>query len=188
LQDDWKERMLAQESPPQELSRQAAECSRLLERLQRVQELYLAGDIDRERYAQEQADCRRRLVELTDHTATAIQSAARMFEMSEEEWVELTRLKKKVLMQSALARATVVRNQLTAVQPTSAAYPLIEMALRRGPDNRCHSGSDGNQARTRIPVVTFLPNQIGLQGLLHKSPSPVLAQHSPRRKLIVQDE
>jgi hypothetical protein len=58
LGNDWKEQILAWPKPPDELARQASECTRLLERLKRAREMYLAGGIDRERYAREQNECK----------------------------------------------------------------------------------------------------------------------------------
>jgi site-specific DNA recombinase len=161
LPSDWQDQLLAEPSPPEELAQQAAERSRLESRLRRVQELYLAGDLDRDRYDQEQRDIKQKLADLTDIAESAILSVAQMFEYSDEEWAALPRLKRKSLVQLALARATLVRDQLRALQPSYAAYPLIRLALDGGHPhervgNRCHSGSDG--PRLRSSNVRLIPN------------------------------
>jgi len=65
LPPDWQGRLLAQPSPPQELARRtptgAAEGP-----AGAVRELYLAGEIDRERFAQEQRDGKQRIADLAD--------------------------------------------------------------------------------------------------------------------------
>jgi hypothetical protein len=156
LPSDWQAQLLAQPSPPEELAQQAAERSRLQSRLERVQELYLAGDMDRDRYVQEQREIKQKLADLTDVAESAILSVAQMFEYSDEEWAALPRLKRKSLVQLALARATLVRDQLRALQPSYAAYPLIRLALGGGHPhervgNRCHSGSDGRDSLSPDP-------------------------------------
>jgi site-specific DNA recombinase len=161
LPSDWQAQLLAQPSPPEELAQQAAERSRLQSRLERVQELYLAGDMDRDRYVQEQREIKQKLADLTDVAESAILSVAQMFEYSDEEWAALPRLKRKSLVQLALARATLVRDQLRALQPSYAAYPLIRFALEGGHPrervgDRCHSGSDG--PRLRSSNVRLIPN------------------------------
>jgi site-specific DNA recombinase len=161
LPPDWQAQLLAQPSPPDELARQAAERSRLKSRLERVRELYLAGDMDRERYVQEQRDVKQKLVDLTDVAEFAILSVAQMFEYSDEQWAALPRLKQKSLVQMALARATLVRDQLRALQPSYAACPLIRLALegrhpRERVGDRCHSGSDG--PRLQSSNVRLIPN------------------------------
>jgi site-specific DNA recombinase len=143
LPPDWQARLLASASPPQELARRDAERERLQTRLERTRELYLAGDIDRERYVKEQTDCQQKLADLTNVTGSGILSAAQLFELSDEEWAGLTKLQKRSLVQFALARATLVRDQLRAVRPTYAAYPLIRLTLS---GERCLSGSDGRRA------------------------------------------
>ena len=135
---DWQERLLSQASPPQELAAQAAEKASLRERLQRVKQLYLAGDLSREQYDAEQAEYKQRIIALNDYTASEIQSAARLFQVADAKWTALTRLRQKSLVQKALARATVLDRRLRAVQPTSAAYPIVKMALEEGPSSRCH--------------------------------------------------
>jgi hypothetical protein len=156
LPSDWQAQLLAQPSPPEELAQQAAERSRLQSRLERVQELYLAGDMDRDRYVQEQREIKQKLADLTDVAESAILSVAQMFEYSDEEWAALPRLKRKSLVQLALARATLVRDQLRALQPSYAAYPLIRFALEGGHPrervgDRCHSGSDGRDSLSPDP-------------------------------------
>jgi hypothetical protein len=37
----------------------------------------------------------------------------------------------------------VLDGRLRAVQPSSAAYPIMKMALEEGPSSRCQCGSDG---------------------------------------------
>ena len=129
------------------MARQAAERARLIERLKRARELLLAGDIDREHYAQEQRDCKTRIADLMDVSGSSIQAAAQLFELTDEEWASLPRLKQKSLAQLALARATLAGNRLKAIQPSKAAYPLIRLALEAEPAARCHSGSDGIRTR-----------------------------------------
>jgi site-specific DNA recombinase len=147
LPPDWQRQLLDQPSPPEELARRDANLGRLKVRLARVRELYLAGDIDRDRYAQEQQDVKQRITDLADVSHSVILSVARMFEMPDEQWANLPRLKQKSLVQLALARATLVRDRLGAVRPSCAAYPLIRLALDGGYGNRCHSGSDGIRTR-----------------------------------------
>jgi len=145
LPPDWRGQLLAQPSPPQELARRDAELARLKARLERVRELYLAGEIDRERFAQEQRDGKQRIADLADVSHSVLLSIAQMLEMPDEQWAGLTRLKQKSLVQLALARATLVRDQLRAVRPSCAAYPLIRLALDGGNGSKlCHSGSDGS--------------------------------------------
>ena len=64
---------------------------------------------------------------------------------------------------------------------TNAKNPLKQRVLQIL-EQTTIGGSDGIGSLTRIPVVTFLPNRIAFQCLLHKSPSPVLAEHSPPSK------
>jgi hypothetical protein len=134
---------------------------RLQVRAERAQELYLAGDMDRERYVQEQRNIKQKLADLTDVADSAILSVAQMFEYSDEEWAALPRLKRKSLVQLALARATLVRDRLRALQPSYAAYPLIRLALEGGHPltrvgDRCHYGSDGPCLRSSN--VRLLPS------------------------------
>jgi hypothetical protein len=141
--------------------------------LERARELYLAGDIDRDRYAQEQQDVKQRIADLADVSHSVILSMARMFEMPDEQWASLPRLKQKSLVQELVARATLVRDRLGAVRPSCAAYPLIRLALDGGYGNRCHSGSDGCPMSQRA----FDPLPLGAQG-----DTTVLPTRSPNEK------
>jgi hypothetical protein len=79
-------------------------------------------------------------------------STARLFELPDEDWGALSELEQKVLVQQALAWATVVQHRLKSVQPSPAAYPLMKMALSRGPDPVCHRGSDPRRSLCDIEI------------------------------------
>jgi len=76
-------------------------------------------------------------------------STARLFNLPDEDWEILPRLKQKSLAQRTLARATVVGHRLRAMQSSKAAYPFIRLALEAGPASRWHSGRDGERIGRR---------------------------------------
>ena len=107
------------------LARRDAEVTRLKARRKRVRERYLAGDIDRERLTQLQRDGKQRIADLADVSYSVILSVAQMLAMPDGQRPGLTRLKQKSLVQLALARATLVRDQLRRLDPLVMPIPLF---------------------------------------------------------------
>ena len=109
----------------------------LRQRLNRLTELYLEGDIGRERYKQERAELIERTMSLTFVGKSAIPSAARALEDFEATWAEASQLEKKKLLRVLVAVASgrfavqsaFVSNSLS---PCSVEHETLSMSQRDG--------------------------------------------------------
>ena len=114
-------------------------------RLDRLVELYLAGDLAPERYHREKRLCYDRLADLHPNGYSAIIEAGQLLEQFEQVWLAGTHLAKKELLQFAVA-AVLIRGKLVrAVQLTEAFYPFVPYRIGR------NSGSDGCHRLVKTP-------------------------------------
>jgi len=109
----------------------------LRQRLNRLTELYLEGDIGRERYKQERAELIERTMSLTFVGKSAIPSAARALEDFEATWAEASQLEKKKLLRVLVAVASgrfAVCSAFVSISlsPCSVEHETLSMSQRDG--------------------------------------------------------
>ena len=110
-------------------------------RLARLVDLYLAGDLDRDRYEREKRACYDQLADLRPNGYSVIMDAGETLEQFETLWSTATALEKKKLLRSSVA-AVLIRGKLVcAIQLTEAYYPFVPYRNVR------NYGSDGIRTR-----------------------------------------
>ena len=148
LPPDWRERArrLVLSLKEQENLAQQEQVLRL--RLERLKELYLAGDISREEYQQEKRRTNGALANLVPGELSAILGVGELLANFSQKWEEAKSLQKKhELLRGAVAGARVKGYRLVAVHVTQPLYPLITKVvgplLGEGDPGHCLSGPDG---------------------------------------------
>jgi DNA invertase Pin-like site-specific DNA recombinase len=140
LPADWRERLRARFDRTDESRR--AERGAVKQKLARLRELYLEGDIERDDYQQRRENYRESLANLTDIRLTAMIATGFILQHIREIIATADEKTIKKLLQ-ALLTAVITRDKaLTAWQPNSASYPLLKNTHHHI-DGACHSGSDG---------------------------------------------
>jgi site-specific DNA recombinase len=137
VSDERLEAITAELYPPGSQEQLAEEEARLRARLARASELYLAGDISRERYREEKWACREALTNLRPVEISAIIDAVPHLTNVVREWETASPRQKNRLLRTVVAAAFVHGDTLVACQATELCYPLMYRLY-------CHSGSDGN--------------------------------------------
>jgi hypothetical protein len=118
------------------------EASLKQERLQRVPELYLAGDITRSRYLEEKWSAQVALASLHPLPKDAIMAAGSYLQDFDHRWLEAHSFSDNArLLRLAIAAAFVKGRSLVAVGPTGSFFPLMHY---------CWSGSDGDRSRDHL--------------------------------------
>jgi site-specific DNA recombinase len=141
LPSNWREEVLAGLCSPEDRSAMEHKRQELRTRLDRLVELYLVGDLSRERYEQEKRACYDQLADLHPNGYSVILNAGETLERFQSLWSTGTALEQKKLLRSAVA-AVLIRGKLVrAVQLREAFYPFVP--YRNG---RNH-GSDGIRTR-----------------------------------------
>jgi site-specific DNA recombinase len=135
LPDDWEERLVEFLHPPDDRAEVKEQERKYQERLERAQELYLAGDISRSRYLEEKWAAQVALTNLHPHPKDAIIAAGSYLRDFGRLWSEAhSNPDKARLLRVAVAAAFVKGRSLVALKPTESFFPLMHY---------CWSGSDG---------------------------------------------
>lgn len=113
-----------------------------VERLQRAKTLYLAGDIDKDRYDGEKERCEIARESLPFNEPSAIIASIHDARQQLDGWGELQDIKKKRLVRLVLERAYVQGEAILAVQPSFAFAPLLNQDVLG-----CNCGPDGYRTR-----------------------------------------
>ncbi len=152
LPPNWREEVLAGLCSPEERAATEQKEQEVRARLERLVELYLAGDVDRERYEREKRACYDQLADLHPNGYSATIQAGEILERFETLWSTGSALEQKKLLRCAVA-AVLIRGKLVcAVQLTEAFYPFVPYRNGR------NSGSDGIRTRgLRLDRPTCLP-------------------------------
>jgi len=137
LPPDWRERVDAWLHSPDELGDIQAEEAHIRARLERATELYLEGDIDKERFLEEKWACETALTNLHPPERSGIIEAGLFLEQFDLLWSQATEpIQKRKLLRLALVVAFTSGSKLVAVQPTQPFYPLMHLFWRCGSDGR----------------------------------------------------
>ena len=145
---DWESWLMRILRPGEDLEEMRKQEAAVRERLARAKELYLAGDIDKERYEKEKLACHRALADLRPKEITDIIAAVQMLKDFEQRWAAASDLEKKKLLRGAVAAAFIRGHALVAVQPQEQLYPLLHCF---------YYGSDGNSSTSYdVPVYQLL--------------------------------
>jgi site-specific DNA recombinase len=110
------------------------------DRLQRAKILYLAGDIDKDRYDAEKERYEIARESLPFREPGAIIASIHNTRQQLDEWNELQDIKKKRLVRLVLERAYVQGEALVAIQPTYAFAPMLNQDVLG-----CNCGPDGGR-------------------------------------------
>jgi DNA invertase Pin-like site-specific DNA recombinase len=150
LPDDWEERIVEFLHPPDDRAEVREQEHRWQERLARAQELYLAGDISRDRYLEEKWAAQIALTSLHPVPKDVMMAAGSYLQDFDRLWSEAHSYPDKArLLRVAVAAAFVKGRSLVALQPTESFFPLMHY---------CWSGSDGIRTRDlRLDRPTCLP-------------------------------
>ena len=141
LPSNWRDEVLARAFSAEEMEAREQSRREIESRLARIADLYLEGDLDRDRYEQEKRTCYDQLADLHPNGYSAIMKAGETLERFETLWSTGTALEKKKLLRSSLA-AVLIRGKLVcAAQLTEAFYPFVPYRNGR------NSGSDGRGLR-----------------------------------------
>ncbi len=135
LPSDWRERVMEIAIPPEQRATIEEGEREVQSRLQRATNLHLQGHITYEQFLTEKRRAQVVRADLRPSEIGAIITAGEILEDFDRRWKRTKEpLKQNGLLRIALAGVQVQRYELTAVQPTLAAYPLVRL---------CRSGSDG---------------------------------------------
>ena len=141
LPPTWREEALARLCSAEALEAMERSEREIGSRLARLVDLYLAGDLDRDRYEREKRACYDQLADLRPNGYSVIIDAGETLEQFETLWSTETALEKKKLLRSALAAVLIRGKLIRAVQLREAFYPFVPYRLGR------NSGSDGIRTR-----------------------------------------
>jgi site-specific DNA recombinase len=135
LPEDWPERLVEFLHPPEDRAEVKAQEQKWQGRLERAQELYLAGDISRSHYLEEKWSAQVALASLHPLPKDAIMAAGSYLQDFDRLWSEAHSFADKArLLRFAVAAAFVKGRSLVALQPTGSFVPWMR---------HCWSGSDG---------------------------------------------
>ena len=140
LPSDWRDRIARR--PRLDDDARAARRQGLRRKLERLQELYLEGEIDRDRYRRRRQNYREQLRDLTNTDRTDMIATAYILQQPEVFATDDLLVKKK-LLQAMLAAVIVQGGALTAWQANSALYPLLSNTPLSAEEKECLYGSDG---------------------------------------------
>jgi len=159
LPPNWRERIAPFIHSVEEMEAKRQERAELCQRLSRLTELYLEGDIGRERYKRERTELIERTMSLTFVGKSAILSAVRALEDFEATWAEASQLEKKKLLRELVAVASVRGDLLCRVHLSATAYPLAQLSMRH---SQCLSGSDGRCSESAKTIRLLSPDKVYL--------------------------
>ena len=136
LPSDWREQVIKITMPVEQRAAMEDGKQEVQARLQRATNLYLQGHITYEQFLAEKHRAQVVGANLRPARIDDIMAVGQVLEDFDQHWKRAKEpLKQNGLLRVALAGVRVQRYELTAVQPTLAAYPLVRL---------CRSGSDGN--------------------------------------------
>lgn len=139
LPADWRERVTDALIPAERQASLAEQEEEIQARVERATRLYLEGHIAHEQFLEEKHRAQIALANLCPAEMGAIIALGELLENFDSHWAKArTPLEKNGLLREALARVRVQGYTLTAVQPSLAFYPLVEV---------CRSGADGRHSR-----------------------------------------
>ncbi len=156
LPPDWQANLLREQGlDPDELARQQAT---LENRLARAKELYMAGDLEKSDFEAEKRDFKFKLADLQNTEIRDIIAANEKLRQLMTEWCNLTNLKKKKLLQLAVATVYAQGQKLCRAQPTRLVFPLLKQASLNG-EICFYNGSDGSSdLRNTGTVLMTVPD------------------------------
>jgi site-specific DNA recombinase len=137
LPSNWREDVAARLYSAEDREAMEREEQAIQARMERLVELYLAGDVDRTHYEREKRICYDRLADLRPAGYSAIMEAGGTLEHFEHLWSTGSALEQKKLLRSAVAAALIRGKLVRAVQLTEAFYPFVPYRNGR------NYGSDG---------------------------------------------
>ena len=140
LPPDWQANLLREQGiDPDDLARQQAQVEA---RLARAKDLYLTGDLDRTAFEDEKREAKFKLANLQNTGLGDIITSNKKLRQLVTEWHSLTNLKKKKLLQLAVAAVYAQGQELCRAQPTRLVFPLLKQASLCG-EICFYYGSDG---------------------------------------------
>ncbi len=151
LSPNWREEVVAAMHPDLDAEEIREREEAISARLERVQQLYIEGDIGRERYERERAECKARLSDLRPVGYDDIIAVGEFLQNAS--WDALTPLQKKKRSRTMFTTVLIRGTKLQAAKPTEAFYALIQHSagLRQSTFQReegyRNNGSDGIRTR-----------------------------------------
>ena len=140
LPQNWREDVVARLYPAEDRAAMEREEQAIRARMERLVELYLAGDVDRVHYEREKRASYDRLADLRPAGYSDIMEAGGTLERFEHLWSASSALEQKKLLRFAVAAVLIRGKLIRAVKLTESFYPFVP--YRNG--RKC--GSDGRRA------------------------------------------
>jgi site-specific DNA recombinase len=125
LPPDWRKDILARLCSAEDRAAMEREEQAVQARLERLVELYLAGDVDRAHYEREKRACYDRLADLRPAGYSAIMEAGGTLERFAHLWSTGSALEQKKLLRLAVAAALIRGKLVRAVKLREAYYPFV---------------------------------------------------------------
>lgn len=126
LSPDWQDQLDRQLCTSERLSDLKTQESRLKDRIERVTELYLDGDIDKERYQEERRACDRAMSNLYPPEKSSIIQAGLILEQFGRLWANASESgQKNRLLRSIVIVAFISGPELVAIQLTDPFFALV---------------------------------------------------------------
>jgi site-specific DNA recombinase len=135
---------------------QADQRQRLQRRQNRLKELYLSGDIEREEYQQQRAQIAEDLAALPTETTSAQDIATRLAEYLANiglAWADATPEQQNRIARELFSEAIIENRTIVAVKPRSDLLPFFQAV------NWCVGGSDGDRNRRCVTLKAISPLQ-----------------------------
>jgi hypothetical protein len=180
---DWEAWVYEQIDPQWDEGEAQRREQELRDRLARIIELYLAGDITKARYETEKRDCEDQIADLRpDEMREAMRKVESLVKFRSL-WDHSPALKRKRLIRLQIVSAQVRKQRLVAIEPSPLLYPILRNLTVHG---GFYSGSDGRGSRSAKMPQLLSPDETYLrqrtwsrlkqpQDIINYSMTPLLA-------------
>jgi hypothetical protein len=136
----WLQNTLSDSSLDEKQEMDEDAIHKLRSRFERVKELYVVGEMDKESYALEKEKYEQATAPLQENGSSAIITSIKEMRSKLSAWQRLTPIEKKRLLQVTTEAVFIQGSVLVGLQPTLSLFPFIQVGQKTR--MMCNSGPD----------------------------------------------